>query len=687
MNKKQALTMSALAALFLVACGEASSLPSSQSSSITPSSVTPSSTAPSSTAPSSSTVDQNETWGIINGNFEDDSDDFAFQTSGWNAFIGDPTIDGIVATATYKTEDINQYGAFTTTSIGTSTQWWHGQLRQNGVYVYAGASYVLSFRVRAAAARTMRVTLKDGGLTNRPINEFPVAIGTTWETKTINFSSASDGVNSELQFGIGPDSFLPADLIGFARSFAEVHLDDVKIELGEPLPNQAPSISGGDLLVKLGDLLLVRSGLVVRDDFDKNLSITDVTSLDITQGTKLNPTSPVPGIYTFLYTVKDSEGLVGTHQRQIIVTDPNQLINNTQFNQFNANGMPAGWSKFSEDNRGGQSISAGVRPHLLPESLLGNLGNNNFQQVEDFTDSFNWATFLGTTAADGITAAFSRVTEAENSYMKFETTSVTSITEFYHAQLQARNVRIPQGNFTLEFKARAAAPRTIRIALAGGGIVAQGRAIDEVPVLLTNTWATYEIDFTATAHSYGSQLQFFFGPDSNLNGDLLTYARRTDTVFLDDVTFRYEDGHSPVATMIPTMAIDVWRIGDDGMPWENQIKYNIPFSAGNYKLSFKASANAARPVMLVAEGDGGVNQPRFGAVPQLTPAAQTFTYDITFEQNATNASYFLAFFMGSYTKYADFKDWWPNIANTTLSATDNVLTTVYLFDFTLTKVN
>jgi hypothetical protein len=144
---------------------------------------------------------------------------------------------------------------------------------------------------------------------------------------------------------------------------------------------------------------------------------------------------------------------------------------------------------------------------------------------------------------------------------------------------------------------------------------------------------------------------------------------------------------SPIATMVPTMAIDVWRIGNDGMPWENQIKYNIPFSAGNYKLSFKASADEARPVMLVAEGDGGVGQPRFGAVPQLTTTAQAFTYDITFEQNATNASYFLAFFMGSYKNYADFKDWWPNIANTTLSSANNVVTTVYLFDFTLTKVN
>jgi hypothetical protein len=43
--------------------------------------------------------------------------------------------------------------------------------------------------------------------------------------------------------------------------------------------------------------------------------------------------------------------------------------------------------------------------------------------------------------------------------------------------------------------------------------------------------------------------------------------------------------------------------------------------------------------------------------------------------------------MGSYKNYADFKDWWPNIANTALSSADNVVTTVYLFDFTLTKVN
>jgi hypothetical protein len=139
--------------------------------------------------------------------------------------------------------------------------------------------------------------------------------------------------------------------------------------------------------------------------------------------------------------------------------------------------------------------------------------------------------------------------------------------------------------------------------------------------------------------------------------------------------------------MIPTMAIDLLRIGATGMPWENQIKYNVPFFAGKYKLNFKASADVARPVMLVAEGDGGVEQPRFGAVPQLTPTPQSFTYDITFAADAKNASYFLAFFMGSYKNYADFKGWWPNIENTSLSEANNVLTTVYLFDFTLTKVN
>jgi hypothetical protein len=349
--------------------------------------------------------------------------------------------------------------------------------------------------------------------------------------------------------------------------------------------------------------------------------------------------------------------------------------------------MPTGWSKFSDDNNGGQAISAGVRPILLPESLLGNIGNGNFEEDEDFSDTFNWATFKGDPAVDGIQATFSQVEESNNSFMKLVTTSITTDTQFWHAQLQARNVRIPKGTFTLEFKARADAARTIRVALAGGGIVAEGRAINEVPVLISNAWTTYTIEFTATAHSYGSQLQFFFGPDSMLPENLISHARKTDTVYLDDVTFRYPNANSPVATMIPTMAIDLLRIGAAGMPWENQIKYNIPFFAGNYKLSFKASADVARPVMLVAEGDGGVAQPRFGAVPQLTPTPQAFSYDITFAADAKNASYFLAFFMGSYKNYADFKGWWPNIENTTLSEANNVLTTVYLFDFMLTKVN
>jgi hypothetical protein len=91
--------------------------------------------------------------------------------------------------------------------------------------------------------------------------------------------------------------------------------------------------------------------------------------------------------------------------------------------------------------------------------------------------------------------------------------------------------------------------------------------------------------------------------------------------------------------------------------------------------------------MLIAEGDGGVAQPRFGAVPQLTTTPQAFTYDVTYAATATNTSYGFAFFMGSYKKYSEFKGYWPNISNTTLAEANNVLTTVYLFDFMLTKVN
>lgn len=681
MNKKSFLSMSALAALFLVACGEASSASSSLPPSSSPSSTTPSS------SETSSEVPNDETWGIINGDFEDDTDDFAFQSAGWNAFIGGE-VDAIVAAASYKTEGSNQYGAMTITSIGEPTQWWHAQLRQNGVYLYQGANYILSFKVRAAAARTIRVQIQGGGLTSKPtsLNEVPLEVGTDWQTKTINFVAPSDAVNAELQFGLGPDSFLPNDLVGFARLYAEVHLDDVKIELGEPLPNQAPSISGGDLLAKVGEPVLVKAGLTVRDDYDRNLTIAGVQAVDITQGTKLNAATPVPGFYTYLYTITDSEGLVGSHTRQIIVTDPNQLINNTTFNQWNSAGMPAGWSKWNEDNNGGQRTSAGVMPHILPESLLGNIGNGDFEMAEDYTDAFNWASWKGDPDIDGIRATMETVDDVNNRYFKYTTGQISADTQFWHAQLQARNVRVPKGEFTLEFKARAVAPRTIRVALAGGGIVAEGRAINEVPTLLTTSWETYRIDFTATAHSYGSQLQFFFGPDSFLPENLAAYARRTDTVHLDDVIIRYKDANSPVATMIPTLAIDLWRIADDSMPWENQIKYNVPFYAGNYKLSFKASASVARPVMLVAEGSGGVDQPRFGAVPMLTPEAQVFTYDVSYAQDATNMSYFFAFFMGSYKNYNDFKGWWPNIADTPLSVTDNKLATIYLFDFTLTKV-
>jgi hypothetical protein len=687
MNRKQILTLSTITALFLVACGETSSVPSSSSiapsSSITPpSSVIPSSSIPSSSSePSSSSPVSNETWGVINGDFEDETDGFEFESVGWNAFIGG-AVDGIVATASYKTEGDNQYGSMNIESITGATQWWHAQLRQNGIYLNALGSYVLTFKVRATAARTIRVQLHQGGLSAKPsaLNELPVQVGTSWETKTINFTAPSDALNAELQFGLGPDSFLPSDLVGFARSFAEVHIDDVKIETGAPLPNQAPTISGGDLLVKAGSLLLVKSGLVVRDDYDRNLTITNVVATDITTGTKLNLTAPVPGIYTFRYDVTDSEGLVGTHTRNIIVTDENQLLNNTQFTTTGLAGMPAGWSKFSDEANGGQTVTSGVMPHLLPESLLGNVVNGDFSDsTENFTNSVGWKTYIGA-ASDGIQATMG-ITDGVG---VFTTTASTMDTNFWHGQIIQENIRLPIGSFTLSFRARAAEARTIRVGLSGGNIVSTGRAIDEVPVVLETGWKTFEIDFTTTGHSNGAVLQFFTGQDQSLPTNLATlYANKTGTVYLDDVSFKYENAASPVATLIPTLAVDLLKIGEDGNPWENQVKYDkIQFFQGQYRLNFKAYSVLARPIIVAMEGDGGVAQPNFYRTAELTTSPQAFGYDMDFVGNSTNGSRNLQFFMGSYKNYSTLN--WDGL--TPVGVEDNILTMVYIFDLSLVKV-
>ena len=608
--------------------------------------------------------------------------------------MSDAAADEIVAAAEYQTEGDNTYGAMVFESTGDETMWWHAQLRQNGVFLYQNGSYILTFRVRAVEARTIRVQILGGGLTTRPtaLTELPVAVTTEWTTKTINFIAPSAATNAELQFGLGPDSFLPDDLTDFARSSAEIHLDDVKIELGEPLPNQAPTISGGDVLATKGTAVLVKSGLTVRDDYDAGLALSDVQAVDITNGPKLDAANPAPGIYTFVYSLADSEGLVGSHTRKIYVTDPQQLMTNTEFKLNGDKGLPTGWDKSSEDNRGGQNISYGVRPVVLPETMLGNLINGDFSDTSEnlaFENKYAWNVFQGAplTATSGVTAG----------EFAYDISAITPDANFWDAQLRQENIRLPKGNFSLEFRAKAAEARTIRVALAGGGIVAvpvPGRAINETPVVLTTGWETYSIDFTATAHSYGSLLQFFFGPDSLLPDgtggtvDLKTaYNRKFGKVWIDDVTFRYEDAQSPVATMIPALSVELWRIGADGMPWENQLKYNnLPFVTGDYKLNFSAHALATRKVMLVAENGGGVDQPRIGAVPTFTPTPQRFSFDMSFAANATDSSHFFGFFMGSYEKYDDFKAWWPNIADTTLSAADNVLTTIYLYDFSIDRV-
>ncbi len=679
MNKKHLLVLSSLTALFLVACGEASS------SSLTPSSSSSSTASSSSSVSSSTSIDSDETWGIINGDFEDESDDFTFQSAGWNTFIGGE-VDGIVASAAYETEGDNQYGSINIESVTEATQWWHAQIRQNGVYVYGSGSYILSFRVRAAAARTIRVQLQGGGLTSKPtnLNEAAITVGTSWETKTINFVAPSDGVNAELQFGIGPDSFLPNDLVGFARSYAEVHLDDVKIEVGEPLPNQAPTISGGDVVGQVGELLLVKAGLTVRDDYDKNLALADVTAIDVTNGTKLNAAAPAAGFYTFMYVVTDSEGLVGTHTRNIIITNPDQLLNNTQFTQWGTSGMPAGWTKWNEDNNGGQRVTAGVMPHLLPESLLGNIVNGDFSDAtENFSNTRGWNTFIADEEIDGIAATMG-ITDGVG---VFTTTASTSATHFWHGQIRQENIRLPQGDFTLEFRAKTSEARTIRVALAGGGIVATGRAINEVPVVLTTEWDTYEIDFTAEAHAYGALLQFFTGPDQFLPAELAAlYASKTGTVYLDDVVIRYEDAQSPVATMVPTLAVDLWRIVDSGMPWENQIKYEkLPYFEGEYTLNFKAYADEARPIILAMEGDGGVaEQPKLYRTVELTTTPQAFSYEIEFIADSVNTSKNMQFFMGSFSNFAEFGSWWSGLDP--VGVEDNIETMVYLFDFSLDKV-
>ncbi len=700
MNKKNLILFSTIVALFLAACGsssveESSSTPSSsattsETSSITTSVSSSSSSESSVSSESSSSEEPVETWGLVNGDFEDETDDFTFQSTGWNAFIGSLDPDQIEATASYKTEGDNQYGALTTTAIGDATQWWHAQLRQNGIFLYQNGAYILSFKVRAATARTIRVTLKDGGLSSRPINEVPVEVSTAWETKTINFIAPSDGVNSELQFGIGPDSYLPNDLKdipGYARSYAEVHLDDVMIELGEPLPNQAPTISGGDLLGKAGEAVLIKGGLTVRDDYDKNIALADVTALDLTNGAKLDATSPSAGIYSFLYTVTDSEGLLGTHLRQIIITDENQLLINANLTQFGPNGMPLGWAKWYEDNNGGLGVSTGVRPHLLPEALLGNIQNGDFAKSESFESGRGWSTFIST--GDGMNATVARTDEAA----VFTTTSIAAGTEFWHGQLiHGGNIRLPKGNFKLEFKAKAAEARTIRVALEGDGIAGDVRAINELPVLLSTNWETYTIDFSTVKHVNASTLRFFFGPDSFLPTepvDLTAYARNTATVYLDDVTFRYEDAESPVATLVPTMAVDLWRIVDEGMPWENQVKYErFPFYAGTYRLQFSAYSEIARPLLMAMEGNGGVADPNVYKAFELDTTAQRFSHDVTFlaASSGTNTKN-LQFFMGSYRTFGTGLDglgW--GIPEDSINASDNIETTIYLFDFSFVKV-
>jgi hypothetical protein len=205
-------------------------------------------------------------------------------------------------------------------------------------------------------------------------------------------------------------------------------------------------------------------------------------------------------------------------------------------------------------------------------------------------------------------------------------------------------------------------------------------------VVLTTEWDTYTLEFTAQNHAYGALLQFFTGPDQLLPSELAAlYANKTGTVYLDDVVIRYEDAQSPVATMVPTLAVDLWRIADAGNPWENQVKYEkLPFYEGDYTLNFKAYADEARPIILAMEGNGGVDQPNLYRTVELTTTPQAFSYDIEFIADSVNSSKNIQFFMGSFSNFETFNEWWPGLDP--VGVEDNIETMVYLFDFSLDKV-
>ncbi|MGI6782545.1 MAG: immunoglobulin-like domain-containing protein [Acholeplasmataceae bacterium] len=253
--------------------------------------------------------------GIENTNFAEWDEERGLPV-GWNSWVNESQ--GVAATFSHVdgevVVDITQQS---TGENNRDNNWWDVQFKCNTVTFPAFESYTLRIWAYAEHERYMMVQIQKGGLEPKAIDSKLVELGTTVPTEPIeiDFFGLQDANNAELQFSLGT-FFKVADTHADKQTvLGKVYFVKIEIVSGPEIENQAPMLKGSDIFVPIGGQVLIKQGIIVKDDRDK-LTLENVTATPV-GGVALDVN--VPGTYEYEYSVTDSEEMKTTMRRKFIV--------------------------------------------------------------------------------------------------------------------------------------------------------------------------------------------------------------------------------------------------------------------------------------------------------------------------------------------------------------------------------
>ncbi len=235
---------------------------------------------------------------LINGDFSDNTEDFAQNTDSWEFFAGE----GGAASA--KIED----GALVIDVSNIGTQNWNIQLFQQGLDYEAG-DYAVTFKAKASADRPIGVQLQNGDnpAIDGTANEVKISTGEMQEYRVV-LNNLATNTNAKLDFPLGAVKGIATDI-----GQHTITIDDVEFFRTDNVDASATDI---DELEKLIDEKITEQGDYTDDTWDVYQSaLTEAESVLTGDSIKLS------SIYNAIDTIQDAiEGLKTNAELDSIVS-------------------------------------------------------------------------------------------------------------------------------------------------------------------------------------------------------------------------------------------------------------------------------------------------------------------------------------------------------------------------------